>query len=145
MSVESAVSPSGLLVSTHDVCWLHDPGPGHPESSVRLTAIRDGLNASELRDAVQWVEAPAASEALIERVHPRALIDRLQALSASGGGAIDADTAVSPDSAAAAARAAGAGLDLIDRLDRGEAAVGWSVVRPPGHHATADTQMGFCL
>lgn len=136
---------SGLLVSTHDLCWLHDPGPGHPESSFRLTAIRDGLNTPELRDAVEWVEAPPASEAMIERVHPRVLIDRLNELSASGGGAIDADTTVSADSSQAAARAAGAGLDLIERLDRGEASVGWSVVRPPGHHATADKQMGFCL
>ncbi len=136
---------SGLLVSTHDLCWLHDPGPGHPESAFRLTAVRDGLRASELYGGVQWVEAPAATSDLIARVHPRVLIHRLETLSANGGGAIDADTTVSADSAAAAARAAGAGLDLIERLDRGEAAVGWSVVRPPGHHATAEKQMGFCL
>ena len=142
---ETARTASGLLVSTHDLCWLHDPGPGHPESSFRLTAVRDGLESSELYHGVQWVEAPAASDELIERVHPRALIEQLGTLSAAGGGAIDADTTVSADSAAAAARAAGAGLDLVERLDRGEAAVGWSVVRPPGHHATAEKQMGFCL
>ncbi len=141
----NTTTPSGLLVSTHDLCWLHDPGPGHPESSFRLTAVRDGLQTAELQDGVRWVEAPPASRQLIERVHPPALFDRLQQLSDAGGGAIDPDTTVSADSAAAAARAAGAGLDLIERLDRGEAAVGWSVVRPPGHHATADTQMGFCL
>ncbi len=138
-------SPGGLLVSTHDLCWLHDPGPGHPERADRLTAVRHGLQSSELSEAVEWVEAPAAGRDLIERVHPAALVDRLQRLSDAGGGAIDPDTTVSADSAAAAARAAGAGLDLIERLDRGEAAVGWSVVRPPGHHATAKTQMGFCL
>lgn len=138
-------SMTALLVSTHDLCWLHDPGPGHPESSHRLTAVRKGLMVAELTEAVQWVEAPAADRELIERVHPPALFDRLQKLSEAGGGAIDPDTTVSADSAAAAARAAGAGLDLIDRLDRGEAPIGWSVVRPPGHHATANTQMGFCL
>lgn len=142
---QSPSEGSGLLVSTHDLCWLHDPGPGHPESALRLTAVRDGLKASELHDAVQWVEAPPASREMIQRVHPPYLVDRLQQLSDAGGGAIDPDTTVSADSAAAAARAAGAGLDLIDRLDAGEAAVGWSVVRPPGHHATVDTQMGFCL
>ncbi len=136
---------SALLVSTHDLCWLHDPGPGHPEASVRLTAVKDGLTVAELDEAVVWVEAPEATRDVLERVHPAHLIDRLHELSGAGGGAIDADTTVSTDSAAAAARAAGAGLDLIDRLDRGEADVGWSVVRPPGHHATADTQMGFCL
>ena len=136
---------SSLLVSTHDLCWLHDPGPGHPESSLRLTAVRDGLMGSEVADGITWIEAPAADRALIEAVHPPYLIDQLRALSDGGGGAIDPDTTVSADSADAAARAAGAGLDLIDRLQRGEAEVGWSVVRPPGHHATAGRQMGFCL
>jgi acetoin utilization deacetylase AcuC-like enzyme len=62
-----------------------------------------------------------------------------------GGGSIDPDTMVSPESHEAAFRAAGAGLDLIDRLDRSEAETGGSLVRPPGHHATSRTQMGFCL
>ena len=136
---------SELLVATHDLCWLHDPGPGHPESPFRLTAIRDGLTIPALDGAIGWVEAPEVSRAMVERVHPAELIDGLDRLSAAGGGAIDPDTAVSADSSAAAARAAGAGLDLVERLDRGEASVGWSVVRPPGHHATKDTQMGFCL
>lgn len=136
---------SSLLVSTHDLCWLHDPGPGHPESSFRLTAVREGLVESEVGEAITWVEAPEATRASIEAVHPPYLLDRLADLSDQGGGAIDPDTTVSADSAAAAARAAGAGLDLVDRLERGEADVGWSVVRPPGHHATAGQQMGFCL
>ncbi|MEM7273331.1 MAG: histone deacetylase [Actinomycetota bacterium] len=140
---ESATSE--LLVATHDLCWLHDPGPGHPESSFRLTAIKDGLEIPALDGAIGWIEAPEASRDLVERVHPASLIDRLDRLAAAGGGAVDPDTTVSADSAAAAARAAGAGLDLIDRLERGESTVGWSVVRPPGHHATRDTQMGFCL
>jgi len=136
---------SGLLVSTHDLCWLHDPGPGHPESALRLTAVRKGLIESEIGDAITWIEAPEATRASIEAVHPPYLVDRLADLAAQGGGAIDPDTTVSAESADAAARAAGAGLDLIERLDRGEADVGWSVVRPPGHHATAGQQMGFCL
>ena len=133
------------MVATHDLCWLHDPGPGHPESSRRLTAIRNGLLGSDVSEAITWIEAPEADRARIEAVHPPHLIDQLRQLAEQGGGAIDPDTGVSADSADAAARAAGAGLDLVDRLDRGEADVGWSVVRPPGHHATAGRQMGFCL
>ena len=30
----------GLLVATHDQCWLHDPGPGHPENRFRLDAVK---------------------------------------------------------------------------------------------------------
>jgi acetoin utilization deacetylase AcuC-like enzyme len=62
-----------------------------------------------------------------------------------GGGPIDADTIVNEVSSDAAWVAAGAGLELIRRLDAGEADAGWSVVRPPGHHALPNKQMGFCL
>ncbi len=104
-----------------------------------------GLHGAGVDDALEWIEATEAPRDAIERVHPGAMIDSLESLCAAGGGQIDADTAVSPDSYQAALRAAGAGLDLVAALDRGEADVGWSVVRPPGHHALADTQMGFCL
>jgi acetoin utilization deacetylase AcuC-like enzyme len=145
LEIMSGATPSGLLVSTHDVCWLHDAGARHPERADRLTAVRDGLTRDDLRDAVEWVEAPLAERAAIERVHPPELLNRLNDLCVAGGGMIDADTVVSVDSCDAALRAAGAGLDLIERLQRGEAAAGWSVVRPPGHHANATRQMGFCL
>ncbi len=134
-----------LIVSTHDLCWLHDPGDYHPESPARLTAVRKGLIDSGLEEAITWVEAPEVTREAISRTHTPELFDQLDALCASGGGAIDPDTIVSGDSFSAAKRAAGAGLDLIERLNNGEADVGWSVVRPPGHHATSERQMGFCL
>jgi acetoin utilization deacetylase AcuC-like enzyme len=136
---------SGLIIATHDLCWLHDPGPGHPENAHRLTAVRRGLTDAGLDEAITWVEAPEADRAAIDAVHHHYLFDRLEQLVGAGGGAIDPDTTVSADSGAAALRAAGAGLELIDQLKRGEASAGWSVVRPPGHHATPDRQMGFCL
>lgn len=140
-----SVSRESLLLATHDLCWLHDPGPGHPENAHRLTAVRKGLTAAGLDEAIEVLEAPEADRGPIDAVHKAYLYDRLEQLSAAGGGAIDPDTSVSGDSSAAARRAAGAGLALIERLKAGDAAAGWSVVRPPGHHATTDTQMGFCL
>ena len=132
-------------MATHDLCWLHDPGPGHPERADRLTAVKMGIEQSGVADAVTWIEAPEADEVPLAAVHPPELLRALDQLSAKGGGAIDPDTWISAESAAAARRAAGAGLELAARLERGEGAVGWSVVRPPGHHANANTQMGFCL
>ncbi len=127
------------------MCWLHDTGRHHPERPDRLTAVKRGIDESPAGEAVMWVEAPDAPREALVAVHPSALLDRLSDMSASGGGEIDQDTIVSADSSAAALRAAGAGLDLIHRLDAGEADAGWSVVRPPGHHAMSVTQMGFCL
>ncbi len=134
-----------VLVATHDLCWLHDPGVGHPERSERLTAVRHGLQQSGADEAIQWIEASEAPRAALERVHPGTLLDDLMLRCEQGPMAIDPDTHVSADSGRAALRAAGAGLDLISALDRGEADMGWSMVRPPGHHALSTKQMGFCL
>lgn len=134
-----------LLLATNDLCWLHEAGPHHPERPARLDAFQRGIERADLSEAVQWIEAPPADRSAVERVHPGQVLDRLQMLCLQGGGAIDPDTIVNEVSSDAAWVAAGAGLELIRRLDAGEADAGWSVVRPPGHHALPDKQMGFCL
>ena len=134
-----------LLVATHDECFRHDTGAGHPERPDRLRAVLDGVSSAGLDEAVTWIEAPLAPLADLERVHPASVLGDLEAMCTSGGGSIDPDTWVSPQSYSAARRAAGAGLDLVRRLQAGEGSVGWSIVRPPGHHANARRQMGFCL
>src|SRR5690606_2217950 len=58
---------------------------------------------------------------------------------------IDAETVVSPGSARAALHAAGAGLAAVDAVMAGPQRAAFCAVRPPGHHATGDTPMGFCL
>jgi acetoin utilization deacetylase AcuC-like enzyme len=135
----------GLLIATHDACLSHDPGPGHPERSQRLTAVLDGISSAGLEDAVTWIDAPLADRSALERIHPSVVLDRLAAMAEGGGGSIDPDTWMSSGSWEAAQRAAGAGLELVRRLQAGEGTVGWSVVRPPGHHANRRQQMGFCL
>ena len=133
-----------LLVATHDVFDEHQPGPHHPERPARLGAVQEGLEAID-QQFVSWVSAPVASDDDLARVHPPELLLGMDQLCAAGGGPIDPDTFVSPRSGEAARRAAGAGIELVRRLDAGEADVGWSVVRPPGHHALSERQMGFCL
>jgi len=134
-----------LLVSTHELCELHDTGPGHPERPSRIPAVLRGIEKAAVVEQVTLVEAPLPNDEHIIHVHTDRGLTRLDHLSATGGGSIDPDTVASPHSAQAARRAAGAGLDLVDRLDRGEGDLGWSVMRPPGHHATKLDQMGFCL
>jgi acetoin utilization deacetylase AcuC-like enzyme len=63
---------------------------------------------------------------------------------------LDPDTALSPDSAEAALRAAGAAVAAVDAVMADVALPGslqraFCAVRPPGHHATTDVAMGFCL
>lgn len=123
----------------------HDAGPGHPERPARLVAVDKGVELAGLGDAlVRFTPEPATRDA-IAAVHPGDYLQRIEDLTAAGGGHIDADTAVSAGSWDALLLAAGAGLGAVDRLDAGAADVAFVAVRPPGHHATPTRPMGFCL
>ncbi|MBS0591048.1 MAG: histone deacetylase family protein [Proteobacteria bacterium] len=130
---------------THPACLRHAPGPGHPESPTRLQAVLDALDQDRFA-ALDRIEAPRATRAQLERVHTPALIDRIHAATPTEGHVhLDADTAMSPDSLEAALRAAGAICAAVDAVLDGTATRAFCAVRPPGHHATRDTAMGFCL
>jgi acetoin utilization deacetylase AcuC-like enzyme len=129
----------------HPSSLEHDTG-AHPESARRILAIERVLAQ---RDWLGWDVrlSPQASRAAIEAVHPAAHVDRIAALAARGGGTIDADTVVSAGSFEAALHAAGGAVAVVDALlgAKPGARVAASLHRPPGHHATADRAMGFCL
>jgi acetoin utilization deacetylase AcuC-like enzyme len=131
---------------THPECLRHDMGHQHPESPSRLGAIGDRLLTSHLFDYLQHMEAPLAHRTHLLRVHDAAYIDAIEAASPYQGTVdLDGDTAMNPHTLEAAYRAAGGGIMAVDRVMRGEIANAFVAVRPPGHHATRNRSMGFCI
>ena len=123
----------------------HDPRelmPGHPESPPRIVAIERRLEAD---DWLGWERRPApeASAAELELAHTARHVAAIRELSESGGGAIDVETYDGPASYRAAAHAAGGAAAMARALLAGEAKVGFSAARPPGHHAEPETGDGL--
>ena len=127
----------------HPASLEHDTGFGHPERADRIRAVEAKL---ESRDWLGWepIEAPAATEEQLLRVHPREYVDQVRTFSESGR-AFDMDTPTSAGSYEAALRAAGGACALVEALLTGGERTGFSALRPPGHHAEWSTAMGFCL
>ncbi|MET0817409.1 MAG: histone deacetylase [Solirubrobacteraceae bacterium] len=127
----------------HDAVLAHDI-PGHPERPARIIALEAEMAR---HDWFGWerVDAPRATREQLELVHPAAHVDRIEALAAAGGGAIDLDTSVVPGTWEAALRAAGGAVALVDALLGAGEPCGFSAMRPPGHHAEAGRAMGFCF
>ena len=133
-----------VALFTHPDMTGHRPGAGHPERPERLTAVLDALDDAGLgRDRRAATEAAIAD---LERLHPVDYVARLLNASPSEGlNALDADTLLSPGSVRAARLAAGATIDAVRAVARGEIDRAFAAVRPPGHHAEPDRAMGFCL
>jgi acetoin utilization deacetylase AcuC-like enzyme len=160
------------LLLRHPSSLEHDTGPSHPERADRIRAIDAELESRGVlgrahpaepgasreagrahpaepgasREALKWDvrEAPRATEEQLLRVHPPAYVERVREMSARSA-PFDLDTPTSPGSYEAAARAAGGACVLVEALLQDGEKTGFSVLRPPGHHAEPERAMGFCL
>jgi acetoin utilization deacetylase AcuC-like enzyme len=130
----------------HKVYEEHDTGDFHPERPERYTVVMRALRD----DAALWsrlleVEAPAASRTVVQAAHTVQHFRRVEQAVAEGLGHLDADTIVSLHSLDAALHCAGGACRAVDLLMSGESQNAFLPVRPPGHHATSERAMGFCL
>ncbi len=131
-----------LIIYTHPDCLAHDPGAGHPEASFRLEAVLAAARAL----GHQPTTAPLATRDMLVRAHSAELIEQLFAHEHVGEYVrIDPDTVLGPHSLNAARAAAGAAVAGVLAVIAGPARRVFCAVRPPGHHATRNQAMGFCL
>jgi acetoin utilization deacetylase AcuC-like enzyme len=125
--------------------YLQHDNPDHPENASRLRAIESALDASGLRQRLlSLLPAPATHEQ-ITAVHTEEYVDALERAMSRAPGLLDADTYVVPESYETAVLAAGGAIGAVDAVIDGEASAAFALVRPPGHHATPERAMGFCL
>src|SRR5829696_5123659 len=147
-SARSTEAPYGIRVPRtvwlrHELSLAHDV-PGHPERPARIVALEAAMERQGWFGC-ERVEAPRASQDSLRAVHPERHIRYIDELCARGGGHVDMDTVAVEATYEAALRAAGGGVALVDAVLTGEAATGFSALRPPGHHAEATRAMGFCF
>jgi len=134
-----------MTILYSDPVFLQDETGNPPEYPARiLPAVRRvnqiAIHAGCLRRS--WVEV---SDARLERVHARKYIDFVQDFCLQGGGYISDDSFIGPQSYQVARMAVGATCDAVEQIVQGANERAFCLVRPPGHHATSDAAMGYCL
>jgi len=129
----------------YDPVYLkHDTGQ-HIESARRLEATISHLEQTQLKQQLTLIKPGAASTEEISLVHDNQYISHIRNVAQRGGGWLDVDTVISPDSYHAAIYAAGGAIGASHAIMNGEVGSAFALVRPPGHHATSQQAMGFCL
>src|SRR5688572_6492056 len=122
----------------------HDTGQ-HPERAARLQQVARHLQRTGLDCRCTKPDWQPISLDRLARVHSLEYAVQVRQFAEHGGGRIEVDTVVSPASNDVALLAAGAACDAVQRVLQGEDKTAFCLVRPPGHHALADSSMGFCL
>jgi acetoin utilization deacetylase AcuC-like enzyme len=134
-----------LFLSASPELDHHDTGPLHPERPERARAALAGIQEADLGDAVVHLPPRFATREELEAVHTTRYLHMLEDFCAAGGGSLDPDTVVSHGSWVTAQLAVGGALAVIEALGVAGDGTAFVAHRPPGHHATTDQAMGFCI
>ena len=130
----------------HPIYEKHDTGPGHPEMPSRYRVVMDSLQRDEgLWSSVTEITPEKASQGLVQAAHTKDHFRRVEGAFANGLDRLDMDTTISMKSFDASLYAAGGAISAVDAVMSGEVRNAFAAVRPPGHHATAESTMGFCI
>ena len=118
--------------------------PNHPERPERIEAIRQSLEEAGIWNRKRLVEAANIPDAVLHAIHTPEHTERVMQASLMGR-SIDSDTYVTNSSWQLALNAAGGGIAVAEAVFTRKAMRGFALCRPPGHHATPNQAMGFCL
>jgi acetoin utilization deacetylase AcuC-like enzyme len=130
----------------HPIYEKHDTSPGHPETPARYRVVIDALQKDKkLWDDLIEITPEKAQQGIVQAAHTKEHFKRVENAFAAGHDRLDSDTTISMKSFDASLFAAGGACRAVDAVMQGEAKNAFVAVRPPGHHATAENAMGFCL
>jgi acetoin utilization deacetylase AcuC-like enzyme len=129
------IFPAGLTIQ---------PGE-HAENPETKRRLRNLIEVSGLLEHLVALKPRPATEDELARFHTRAHIAHIKAISDSGFGDASQLTPMGKGSYEIALLAAGGAIVAADAVLTGEVKNAYALIRPPGHHATATTGMGFCL
>jgi acetoin utilization deacetylase AcuC-like enzyme/formylglycine-generating enzyme required for sulfatase activity len=138
------ISKTGFL---YDEIYLeHKTTPGHPESPARLVKIVERLKTTGLyARMVPLTPRPVPIEWLTT-VHASEYVQRAARSCEESAGYLDSgDVPISSKSFESALMAAGGVLCAVDAVMEGKVTNAFCAIRPPGHHATKNRAMGFCI
>ncbi|KAA3648633.1 MAG: histone deacetylase [Chloroflexi bacterium] len=135
----------------HEIVYFYPAGHeahaeyGHPERPERVEAIKSNFKDAGLWEPYPKLEPVELADDVLHKVHEPGYLERLQNAIEAGQRHIDADTYLTPESWQLALNAAGGAAAVAMAVWSGEAKRGFALPRPPGHHATPNRAMGFCL
>jgi len=129
----------------YDPIYLeHDTGK-HVENSQRLVAIMSHLEETGTKEELILLSPRPASVEELAMVHTPEYISQIESKAERGGGWLDPDTVMCSESYEVALYAAGGVLTAVEAVMKKEVDSVFALVRPPGHHATHNRAMGFCI
>lgn len=126
-----------MKIITDERCTEYS-APGHPERPARIGKTLEKLRAQE-EIRIAWAEPVPVKEESILRAHTKAHLAHVKDPSAD----FDGDTPAYPKIHEHALRSVGGALHALQSARKGETV--FSLLRPPGHHATQERAMGFCF
>lgn len=132
------------IVWTSPLFQTHETGD-HPENPGRLKETERRLESQDLWDQCTKGVIPKPDSSLLSLVHDPGQVKKAADVSQAGGGSLDADTVVCNASFQVAVNAASTAAAAVDAVVSGHHNNALCLVRPPGHHATQNRSMGFCL